>query len=162
MTKVFKNSGLKIYKIVGIAIFGLLLIWFTFNLTGLKFGNTAIVESCFIGEPIDFLFWGIYLACFIIFIFNDKIGKFVLGGYTFMWGAMQASIYFKGVDGVKGYNETFSQTHHLFGVSDTMIIKDTYHCILDILILAAFCYCIFYIILSIVKVRKAVKRTITQ
>lgn len=157
MLRVFDNSGMKAYKIAGLSIFGLLLIWFTFNLTGLKFGSTVIVESCFIGEPIDFLFWCIYLACFISFLVYEKIGKFALGGYTFMWGAMQTSIYFRGVEGIVSYNETFSGTHHLFGMSDTMIIKDTYHCILDVLILVAFCYCIFYIILSMVKARKAAK-----
>lgn len=70
-------------------------------------------------------------------IFYDKIGKFALGGYIFMWGAMQNSIYFKDLVGIKSYNGTFSQTHHIFGISDTMIIKDSYHYILDTLILVA-------------------------
>lgn len=54
-----------------------------------------------------------------------------------MWGAMQNSIYFKDLVGIKSYNGTFSQTHHIFGISDTMIIKDSYHYILDTLILVA-------------------------
>lgn len=152
--KIFTNINLKKHKTAGLIIFGLLLLWFTFVLTGLKFGDTILVKSCFVDEPIDFLFWGIYVVCFIVFLLNDKIGKYIITGYIFLWGIMQATIYFRDADGIKSYNESFNQTHHLFKISDTFVVKDTYHFVLDILILSAFCYGVIYIILSILNKHK--------
>lgn len=152
--KIFKDNYLKKYKIVGLTIFGLLFIWFSFNLTGLRFGDIILVKSCFIDEPIDIIFWCIYTGCFILFILKDSIGKYAMTVYSLLWGMMQLSNYFKNASEIKSYNETFSEMHHIFGVSDLLVIKDTYHLLLDILILIAVCYGIFYIALTILKKHK--------
>ena len=55
--KIFDSSKhLKILKIVALSFAGLLLLWFTFDITGLKFGKIKIVTSAFVDEPIDFVF----------------------------------------------------------------------------------------------------------
>ena len=47
--KIFDDSRkLKALKIIALAFLGILLLWFTFNITGLKIGDTKIVVSAFV------------------------------------------------------------------------------------------------------------------
>ena len=51
------NKTVRTAKLVTIALLSSLLFWFTFDITGLKIGQTKLVTSAFIDEPIDFVFW---------------------------------------------------------------------------------------------------------
>ena len=143
------NKTVRTAKIVTIAILGLLLLWFTFDITGLKIGKTKFVTSAFIDEPIDFVFWLIFIGSISLFILKDNIGKYVISGFIFLWGGIQLSIYFKSKSGIESYNQFFSDTHHMIEASENFIVKDTYHLILDVLILLAFISAILYIILKL-------------
>ena len=148
--KVFDNNKtVRTAKIATIAILGLLLLWFTFDITGLKIGQTKLVTSAFIDEPIDFVFWLIFIGSIVLFILNDKVGKYVIAGFIFLWSGVQLSIYFQSKSGIESYNQFFSDTHHIIEASENFIVKDTYHLILDVLILLAFISTILYIILKL-------------
>lgn len=148
--KVFDNNKIvKTAKIVTIAILGLLLLWFTFDITGLKIGQTKLVTSAFIDEPIDFVFWLIFVGSIVLFILKDNIGKYVIAGFILLWGGIQLSIYFKSKSGIESYSQFFSDTHHIIEASQNFIVKDTYHLILDVLILLALISAILYIILKL-------------
>ena len=148
--KVFDdNKTVRNAKIVTIAILGLLLLWFSFDITGLKIGQTKLVTSAFIDEPIDFVFWLIFIGNIVLFILKDNIGKYINAAFIFLWGGIQLSMYFKSKSGIESYNQFFSDTHHIIEVSENFIVKDTYHLILDVLILLAFISAILYIILKL-------------
>ena len=148
--KVFDNNKkVRAAKIITIEILGLLLLWFTFDITGLKIGQTKLVTSAFVDEPIDFVFWLIFLGSIVLFILKDNIGKYVIAGFIFLWGAIQLSIYFTSKSGIESYNQFFFDTHHIIAASENFIVKDTYHLILDGLILSAFISAILYIILKL-------------
>ena len=148
--KVFDNNKtVRAAKIVTIAILGLLLLWFTFDITGLKIGQTKLVTSAFVDEPVDFVFWLVFIGSIVLFILKDNIGKYVIACFVFLWGVIQLSIYFKSKAGIESYNRFFSDTHHIIEASENFIVKDTYHLILDVLILLAFISAVSYIILKL-------------
>lgn len=94
--KIFDDSRkLKTLKIIALAFSGILLLWFTFDITGLKIGDTKIVTSAFIDEPIDFVFYLILIASIVCFILKDKIGKYFLSAFLLFWGVFQFTVYFK-------------------------------------------------------------------
>ncbi len=132
------NRLLKVLKIVSLCFCGILLLWFTFDMTGLKFGNAKFVTSAFIDEPIDFVFYMIYCGCIVLFILKDKIGQYVLSVFLFVWGFIQYSMYFYTGESIESYNNFFANTHHIIDVSPDILIKDTYHIFLDIFIFLAF------------------------
>ena len=144
-----KNKTVRIAKIVTIAVLGLLLLWFTFDITGLKIGRARFVTSAFIDEPIDFVFWLIFIGSIVLFILKDNVGKYVIDVFIFLWGAIQFYIYFKSKSGIESYNQFFSDTHHIIEASENFIVKDTYHLILDVLILLALISSILYLILKV-------------
>lgn len=158
--KVFsENKTLKILKIAVLCIVGILFIWFSFDMTGLSFGQTKLVTSAFIDEPIDFVFWLIFLALFVLFILKDNIGKYVLSAFVLVWGIIQYSMYFKSTEGITNYNEFFSDTHHMIPASDNFLVKDTYHFFLDIFIFLALAVLIAFTVVSIMKNSKSKMKT---
>lgn len=158
--KVFNdNKTLKILKIVALCIVGVLFVWFTFDMTGLSFGQTILVTSAFIDEPIDFVFWLIFIAAFVLFILKDTVGKYVLSAFILIWGIIQYSMYFSSTEGIASYNEFFSDTHHIIPSSDSFLVKDTYHLFLDIFIFLALAILIAFTVVSIIKSRKSKSET---
>lgn len=156
--KIFDSSKyLKILKIVALFFAGLLLLWFTFDITGLKFGNIKIVTSAFVDEPIDFVFYLIFVASIICFIFKDNIGKYMLSAFLLLWGTFQLSIYFKSGDSIAAYNNTFADTHHIIAASNDLLVKDTYHIFLDIFILLSFISAIIFFIAKIISHKENLK-----
>ena len=143
------NKHLKISKIIALIFTGILLLWFIFDLTGLKFGKTKIVTSAFVDEPVDVLFYLIYVVSITCFILTDKIGKYFLGAFLLLWGTFQFAIYFKSGESIVAYNKTFADTHHIIAASNDALIKDTYHIFLDILILLAL---ISVVVFSVAKI----------
>ena len=53
--------GILVMKRSTIVIIGLLLLWFTFDITGLKIGNNIKVVSAIINEPIGILWCAIFV-----------------------------------------------------------------------------------------------------
>lgn len=158
--KVFdENKTLKVLKIIVIGIVGILFIWFTFDMTGLSFGQTKLVTSAFIDEPIDFVFWLIFLALLVLFILKDTVGKYALSAFVLVWGIIQYSMYFSSTEGIANYNKFFSDTHHIIPLSDNCLVKDTYHLFLDIFIFLALAILIAFTVVSIIKSRKSKTET---
>lgn len=149
--KIFdSNKHLKILKIVTLSFAGLLLLWFTFDITGLKFGNVKIVTSAFADEPIDFLFYLIFIASLVCFILKDKIGKYALSAFLLLWGTFQLTVYFRSGESIVAYNNTFADTHRIIAASNDILIKDTYHIFLDIFILLTLISAIMFFIAKII------------
>ncbi len=161
--KIFDDGKLpKILKITALAFSGILLLWFTFDMTGLRFGDTKIVTSAFVDEPIDFLFYLIFISCIVCFILKDKIGKYALPGFLLLWGAFQLSLYFSSGDGIVSYNKMFADTHHIIAASSDVLIKDTYHIFLDIFILLALISSITFLVFKIVSDKRKKKSNETE
>ena len=153
--KIFDDSRkLKTLKIIALAFSGILLLWFTFDITGLKIGDTKIVTSAFIDEPIDFVFYLILIASIVCFILKDKIGKYFLSAFLLFWGVFQFTVYFKTDDNLAAYNKTFADTHHIIAASQNTLIKDTFHIFLDIFILFAFITILIFLIATIASNKK--------
>ncbi len=158
--KIFDDEKLpKILKITALALSGILLLWFTFDMTGLRFVDTKIVTSAFVDEPIDFVFYLIFIACIVCFILKDKIGKYALSGFLLLWGAFQLSLYFSSGDGIASYNKTFADTHHIIAASSEILVKDTYHIFLDIFILLALISAIAFLVVKIILDKRKKKST---
>ena len=151
------NILLKVLKIVVLSSSGILLLWFTFDITGLKLGSTRLVASAFIDEPIDFVFYLIFVGCIIFFILKDKIGKYLLFGFLLLWGGFQFTVYFKTGESITSYNNFFADTHHIIAPSQDTLIKDTYHIFLDIFIVLALAAVIAFLITTIVLNKKKSK-----
>ncbi len=64
----------------------ILLIWFFLDMTGLYFEDTYLVTQSF---KDDWIFFVIYLVCFLIFIIKEKIGKYLLYAWLLMWFVTQ-------------------------------------------------------------------------
>lgn len=143
-------------KKVTVFLVGLLLVWFTLDVTGFHFGNFNLVVSAFKDEPIDIVWWVIFIVCFVLFILKDKIGKYVLFVFLVIWGIIQYPMYFKGQKGIERYNHFFAneKTNRIFAASNDFLVKDTYHLFLDVLILLALISTILFIITAL---RKRIK-----
>ncbi len=161
--KIFDDGkALKILKITALAFSAILLLWFTFDMTGLKLGDTKIVTSAFVDEPIDFVFYLIFIACMVFFILKDKIGKYALPVFLLLWGAFQLSLYFSSGDGIASYNKMFADTHHIIAASNDILVKDTYHIFLDIFILLALISAIAFLVVKIVSDKRKKKSKETE
>ncbi len=158
--KIFDDDKpLKIFKIITLIFSGILLLWFTFDITGLKCGSIRIVTSAFIDEPVDIAFYLIYVASIAFFIFKDKIGKYFLAVFLLLWGTFQFAIYFKSGESLVAYNKTFADTHHIIAASNDALIKDSYHIFLDILILLALISVLVFLVTNIVVNKKKPRTT---
>ncbi|MDF2535470.1 MAG: hypothetical protein K0R18_1629 [Bacillales bacterium] len=109
-----------------------LFFWFTLDILGVKIGNFYLVESAIKDEPIDIIWWIIFIICFVIFIMKDKIGKYILLSFVSIWCFIQYSMYFNSAKRIERYNSFFKETHHIISPSNEFLIKDTYHIFLDL------------------------------
>jgi hypothetical protein len=130
-----------------------LTIWFALDLTGFRLGNFTLVVSAFVDEPVDAAFFVILCVFIFLFIRFEKIGQWLIMIFLIGWAYMQGSMYFRSADGIKSYNDFFLSegTHRLFPISATILIKDTYHIVLDILILTALLVTVVAVVDSIRK-----------
>ncbi|MDE7440128.1 MAG: hypothetical protein K2N23_06450 [Clostridia bacterium] len=158
--KIFdERKQLKISKIIALIFSGILLLWFTFDITGLKCGNTKIVTSAFVDEPIDFAFYLIFVVSIVCFMLIDKIGKYVLSVFLLLWGIFQFTAYFKSGESIAAYNKMFADTHHIVAISNDRLVKDTYHIFLDIFIFLALVSAITFLVIKIISIKKKSKTT---
>ncbi|MDR2090139.1 MAG: hypothetical protein LBP62_00540 [Clostridiales bacterium] len=143
------NKKLKTAKIITLIFLGVLFVWFSFDMTGLKSGQTKIVTPAFPDTPEDFVFWLLFVGAIVVFVLKDGVGKYVLTGFLLVWFLIQATVYFSGGEGIARYNDFFFDTHRIFAASDKFIIKDTYHMFLDVFILSALIAAVWYLVLKI-------------
>ena len=134
-------------KITNILV-SVLFFWFTLDIVGVKIGNFYLVESAIKDEPIDIIWWVIFLICFIIFIVKDKVGKYVLLSFVSLWCLIQYSMYFKSPKRIESYNGFFKETNHIISPSNNFLIKDTYHIFLDLFLFVVLISLIIFIVKS--------------
>jgi len=133
-----------------ISIISLLFIWFSFDMTGFSIGDTILVEAAW--NSIDGVWWLIFLLISILFIINDRIGKYILFIFIFLWSIIQFyshwyyTLFGTTEEKIISYNNYFKETYHIIPASETIIIPDFYHIILHILILTALISLFIYII----------------
>ena len=131
-------------------VFSLLLfVWFLFDITGLSLGKTIFVVSALKDEPIDLAMLIVYAISVGTFICFEKIGKWFLLFVVAFWTFIQGSMYFAA--SFDGYYNFFANegTHQIFPANQFFLVKDTYHVVLDLLILAAFVSLAVFIAMSI-------------
>ena len=116
----------------------LLLLWFFLDMIGVRFGNTYFVTRSYKDDGIFFL---IYLAAVLLFIFKEKAGKWAVAVWTSLWFVIQFlchewyTVFGKGIMGsLESKIKFFWGTVKWFEI-DGRYIPDVYHTILHILIL---------------------------
>ena len=126
----------------------LLLFWFFLDMIGVCFGNTCLVTRSYKDDGIFFL---IYLATVILFIFTEKVGKWAVTVWTSIWFVIQFlchewyTIFGKGIMGsLEGKIKFFSGTLKWLEIGGRYI-PDVYHTILHILILTVVITSVIYI-----------------
>ena len=126
----------------------LLLFWFFLDMTGVCFGDSYLVTRSYKEDGIFFI---IYLAAMILFIFAEKAGKWVVAIWASMWFVIQFlchewyTVFGKGVMGsLEGKIKFFTGSIKWLEI-DGRYIPDVYHTILHILILAVVITSIIYI-----------------
>ena len=117
----------------------LLLLWFFLDMTGVYFSSSYLVTRSYKDDGLFFL---IYSAVMILFIFKEKIGKWAVWVWTSLWFVIQFlchewyTIFSKGVMGsLEDKIKYFSGAVKWLEI-DGRYIPDVYHTILHILILA--------------------------
>ena len=134
----------KLYVLIPSVI---LLVWFFLDMVGFNINGKPLVEEAF---KDDFIFFVIYVIAIVSFILIDKIGRWVLCGWLFMWFVTQFfSHWYLTITGT-GLKKIdyFKNTIKLFE-NETRYIADLYHIILHILILVVFSLLIVFIIKSL-------------
>ncbi|MDR1428502.1 MAG: hypothetical protein LBJ08_12220 [Bifidobacteriaceae bacterium] len=135
-------------KKVSLALIAVLFIWFLLDITGLSFGTTTIVVSALIDEPIDIAFALVFAIAIFLFVWREKVGEWAVLIFLCAWATTQGSAYFR--EDFSGYYAFFARegTHRILPQSTQFLIKDTYHLMLDLLILASLIGVIVFLILS--------------
>lgn len=134
----------KLYVLIPSVI---LLVWFFLDMVGFNINGKPLVEEAF---KDDFIFFAIYVISILSFVLIDKIGRWVLSGWLFMWFVTQFfSHWYLTITGTGLKKiEYFKNTIKLFE-NETRYIADLYHIILHILILVVFSLLIVFIIKSL-------------
>lgn len=116
-----------------------LLLWFFLDMIGVYFSDSYLVTRSYKDDGIFYL---IYLAVMVLFIFKEKIGKWAVFAWTSLWFIIQFlchewyTIFGKGIMGtLEKKIEYFSGAVKWLEV-EGRYIPDVYHTILHILILA--------------------------
>lgn len=118
-----------------IYIISLLFIWFSLDMTGFSIGDFTLVESAW--NSIDGIWWLLFLTFSILFIIKEKIGKYLLLIFVSLWALIQFyshwyyTIFGASKEKIISYNQYFKETYHITPSSNTILIPDFYHIILD-------------------------------
>ncbi len=110
-----------------------LLLWFFLDMTGVYFENSYLVSTAWREDGIYFI---IYLIAFSIFIFHDRIGKYILSIWLLMWMITQffSHEFVTIIGGGENKIRFFEGSIKLFG-NTKRYYPDLYHIILHISIL---------------------------
>ncbi len=123
-----------------------LLLWFFLDMVGVSINGHILVTRSFRDDGIFFI---AFLILFIWYIFKDKIAKYFLAGWLFMWLLVQflSHWYFTIFGPSEAKINYFADTIKLIP-SYSRYIPDLYHIILHILILVSLTNMIIYSIAS--------------
>lgn len=134
-------------KIYCIVVQIALLFWFFLDMTGVYFGDKCLVTRSY---KEDGLFFLIYLVAVVLFLTKEKIGKWLVIGWTSMWFTIQFmchewyTIFNSGFMGpLGGKIAYFSGTIQWLKI-EGKYIPDVYHTILHILILTVLTFTVMY------------------
>jgi len=90
----------------------------------------------------------IYAVLVGLFFWKEDIVKYILLGFLFIWLLMQSVNFItRSPTRIANYNKLFENTHHIIPSSEKIVIPDTYHFILILLVLITFVINILYIIM---------------
>ncbi|MGX7401656.1 hypothetical protein ACWOE5_03800 [Aerococcus sanguinicola] len=119
----------------------LLLIWFSLDMFGVKVGDKYLVEGAL---KEDGMFMLISIIVFFVFLFTDKIGKYIQLGWLAGWFILQFlahewyTIFGKGLMGsVEGKIAYFEDCIQLISIPGRYV-PDLWHIVLHVLIIIAF------------------------
>lgn len=123
-----------------------LLIWFFLDMIGISISEQILVSRSFTEDGIFFIIFAVLLIWFMI---KDKLAKYLLCGWLFLWFVTQffSHWYFTILGTGEEKIEVFADTIKLISSSD-IYIADLYHIVLHLLILIAFFFTITYCIKS--------------
>lgn len=125
---------------------GVLLVWFTLAMIGLKIGDQTLVTKAW---EDDYVLYLIYAVAVLSFILIEKVGKYILSSWLFLW--LSTQFYFHWwitITGPwSGKINYFKGTIKLIP-TEKIYIPDLYHIILHIMVLWALLSTINYIISS--------------
>lgn len=122
-------------------------IWFFGCIKTYRIGKYLLVEGMGI-KSAEFFMFCLYSIGLISFYFFQSVGKWVLLFVLVFWFVVQFfchwyfTIFGVSEKKLKGYNECFKDTIHIFPMSEKRLIPDLYHMILHILILVNIILCI--------------------
>ena len=118
----------------------LLLVWFFGCIVTYKIGGRILVEGMGLRSA-EFVMLVIYSASVLTYLIFPSIWRFVVLGALVFWFIVQFfchwyyTLFGASDKKIKGYNECFQNTIHLFPQRDDKIIPDLYHIVLHILII---------------------------
>lgn len=122
-------------------------IWFLGCTVSYKFGKYTLVEGMGI-KSAEFFTLCLYSIGLALYYFYAPIGKWILLTILILWLVTQFfchwyyTIFGASEKKLKGYNECFRDTVHVFPISDTRLIPDFYHIIQHTLILLNIIICL--------------------
>lgn len=124
----------------------ILLLWFFLNMIGMRINGSTLVTRAYSEDGVFFL---IYLALFILYVYKDKIGKWLLTAWLFLWFITQffSHWYFTIVGPSESKINFFDETIKLLSSND-IYIPDLYHIILHLLIFLSLINMVIYLIKS--------------
>lgn len=124
-----------------------LLCWYLLAMFGVYFGNNYLVTRSYKEE---WVFMIIPMIAFIIFLYKEKIGKYILIVWLLLWFVTQFlshewyTIFGNGFMGNTEEKINYFKDAIKFFNSNTVYIPDAYHIILHILIIIALVTTIIY------------------
>ena len=129
----------------------LFFIFYSLNVTGFKVGNFWLCDSCLKDEPIDMVFWVIYLIGVIIFITIPNVGQWILLGTFVLFHVVQWIFTYrfwfkKDPAKITSYNDYFAKYHHIIKARTDVLVPDTIHICWFIGFLASLIYIVLVII----------------
>lgn len=123
-------------------------IWFFGCITTYRIGKCLLVEGMGI-KSAEFIMLCLYSIGLFSYYMFQPVGKWILLAILVFWFVVQFfchwyyTIFSASEKKLKGYNDCFRNTIHIFPISEKRLVPDLYHMILHILILVNILFCIF-------------------
>ncbi len=123
----------------------MLLVWFALDMVGINFSGTYLVSQSWQDDGVFFL---IAIVCFLLFLFKEKVGRYVIVTWLTIWLITQFLNHWLftivGGTGAQNLRRFFSRSLH-WTESKTLYIPDIYHTVLHIFIVLALIAAILYV-----------------
>lgn len=122
-------------------------IWFFGCITTYRIGKCLLVEGMGI-KSAEFIMLCLYSIGLFSYYMFQPVGKWILLAILVFWFVVQFfchwyyTIFGASEKKLKGYNDCFRNTIHIFPTSEKRLVPDLYHIILHTLILANIVFCI--------------------